>query len=99
MIEFAGKLVLVALVLVAVWWAFQPRYLFVVRIAGGVPRATRGKVTAAFLQHVARACAEHGVSHGWIGGVPRGRQVALAFSRGMPPSCRQQLRNLWVMNG
>jgi hypothetical protein len=99
-VELVSKLVLVALVIGAVWWMLQPRYVFVVRIAGGVPRATRGKVTAAFLQQIGQACAEHKVSRGWIGGVLRGRRgVALAFSRGMPPPCRQRLRNLWTMLG
>jgi hypothetical protein len=97
-VDLVGKLVLVALAVGAVWWMLQPRYVFVVRIAGGVPRATSGKVTAAFLEEIGEACAEYKVSRGWIGGVPRGRQVTLTFSRGMPPSCRQRLRNLWAMH-
>jgi hypothetical protein len=96
-VELAGKLVLVALAVATVWWIIQPRYIFIVRIAQGVPRATKGKVTAAFLHQIDQACSEYKVSRGWVGGVPRGRQIALAFSRGMPPPCRQRIRNLWAM--
>lgn len=97
--EWIGKLVFLVLVAAALWWAMQPRYAFLICIAGGVPRVTRGKVTSAFLQQVGEVCAEEGLSRGWVGGVPRGRQMALVFSRSIPPPCRQRLRNLWALQG
>jgi hypothetical protein len=97
--DIAFKVALVAAVAVLTWWALQPRYAFVVSIAGGVPRVSRGKVTAGFLQEVERACAEAGVTDGWFGGVRRGRQTALTFSRSIPPHTQQRLRNLWGLHG
>jgi hypothetical protein len=93
------KLVVVALVIGALWWGFQPRYAFVVRIETGLLRVTRGKVTTAFLEALGRACSEVGVSDGWVGGVHRGQRVTLAFSRGIPVACQQRLRNLWILHG
>jgi Protein of unknown function (DUF3634) len=98
-VDILFKLLVLALVVAALWWAFQPRYAFVIRIEGGVPRVARGKVTAAFLQNVGQACAELGVSRGWVGGVLRGRQVMLAFSRNIPQPCQQRLRNIWGLSG
>jgi hypothetical protein len=98
-VELLAKLLVVALVLGALWWAIQPRYTFIVRIENGVPRAAKGQVTAAFLQQVSQACAELALSRGWIGGVQRGRRLALAFSRNIPPSCQQRLRNVWALHG
>jgi hypothetical protein len=97
--ELTLRLVIVALVIGALWWAFQPRYAFVVRIDNGLPRVTRGKLTTAFLEALGRACSDTGVSHGWIGGVHRGRRVTLAFSRSIPVACQQRLRNLWALHG
>jgi hypothetical protein len=39
------------------------------------------------------------VSHGLVRGVVKGRRITLAFTRGMPPPCQQQLRNLWALSG
>lgn len=97
--ELIPKLVVIALVIGALWVALQPRYVFLVRLKDGVPRVSKGKVTPAFLQQLGQACAELGVSRGWVGGVQRGRRVALAFSRSIPPPCQQRLRNLWVVQG
>ena len=97
--ELLAKLVLVVLAVGAVWWLVQPRYTFVVRIDGGVPRVTNGQVTAAFLQELGRACGEFAVCRGWVGGVRRGGRTALAFSRNLPQPCRQRVRNLWELHG
>jgi hypothetical protein len=34
-----------------------------------------------------------------IRGVVKGRRITLAFQRGMPPACQQQLRNIWAISG
>jgi hypothetical protein len=96
--EIVLKLLIAGLLLAGVWYMFQPRYLFVVQIRGDELRVTKGKVTAAFLQEIAAVCKDHQLRSGWVGGVPRGRNIALAFSRGMPPACQQQLRNLWLLH-
>lgn len=93
------KVVVVGLLLAGFWVLLQPRYAFVVSVEGGVPRVSRGKVMPAFLEEVGHACAELGVSHGWVAGVQRGRRVALTFSRHFAPAARQRLRNLWTLHG
>ena len=98
-VDLAVKLIVVALVIGGIWWALQPRYVFVIRIKDGGARLARGKVTSTFLEQVGHACAESGVSRGWVGGVWRGKRLALAFSRNIPPGCQQRLRNLWALQG
>jgi hypothetical protein len=96
--DLAIKILVAALLLAGVWYMFQPRYVFVVRIKGADLSVTKGKVTAAFLQEIGSVCKEHELQSGWIGGVNRGRNIALAFSRGIPPPCQQRLRNLWLLH-
>jgi hypothetical protein len=93
------QLGLAALVVWALWTALRPRSAFIVRIKGGVPRVAEGTVTRAFLQEIAETCERHGVSHGVVRGVVKGQRITLAFPRGMPPPCQQQLRNIWALSG
>ena len=93
------QLGLAALAVWALWTALRPRSAFVVRIRRGVPRLARGTVTRAFLQEIAETCKRHGVSDGVVRGVVKGPRITLAFTRGIPPPCQQQLRNLWALTG
>lgn len=95
--DLVVNVVVLALVVGGLWLAIQPRYVFVVRIEGGTARVSKGKVTPAFLAEIGRACDEFGTARGWVGGVQRGKRVALAFSRNIPHPCRQRLRNLWIL--
>lgn len=95
-------LFLLALVLIVVWGLYSvihPRPVFVVRVEDGKARVVRGKVTQAFLQEIGETCDRHGVKRGGVRGVANGSRIALAFSGDIPPSCRQQLRNLWHLSG
>ena len=93
------QLGLAALAVWALWTALRPRFAFVVRIKGGVPRVARGTVTRAFLQEIAETCSRHGVTNGVVRGIVKGQRITLAFTRSMPPPCQQQLRNLWGVSG
>jgi hypothetical protein len=93
------KLAVLAFVAWAFWVALRPRPAFVVRVDGGLPRAVRGVVTPAFLEEVRRVCDEKGVTRAKVSGFVRGRRIVLAFSRGIPPGGRQQLRNWWTLSG
>jgi hypothetical protein len=93
------KLGLMALAAWGLWSVCRPRSAFVVRIKGGVPRVAEGKVTQAFVYQIREACSRHQVGHGVVRGVIKGGRIALSFSRGIPPTCRQQLRNLWTLTG
>jgi hypothetical protein len=99
---WAGQLfaiVLIASLAVAVWRFARPPAVFVVRIRDGRPKATYGKVTDAFLSEVAELCRDLDVAAGEIRGVARGRNLGLWFSRELPGSYRQRLRNWWALSG
>ena len=91
-VAFAVALAIVAVILHA---AFGQRYQFLIEFNQGVPRVTKGKVQADFLDDVRDVCREHGIISGWIGGVKQGKSMALRFSRNIPHGCRQRLRNVW----
>jgi Protein of unknown function (DUF3634) len=97
--DLAVKLLIVGLVVVALWRLLQPRYAFVIRIAGGQARVRRGKVTPIFLQQILEACEQAGVASGWVSGTQRGKRMVLVFSRNIPAGCQQRIRNAWVAGG
>jgi hypothetical protein len=77
----------------------KPHAVFVIRIRNGAPLATHGKVTDAFLSTIEELCEEQGIQSGELRGVPRGRRISLWFSRGLPNSFCQRLRNWWAISG
>jgi hypothetical protein len=95
--ELVYNLALVSLVGVAFYLALQPRYLFMVRIQNGLVRLAKGKLTRVSLEEIEQVCREGQIARGWIGGRKRGRRVVLAFSRTIPSSYQQRLRNLWTL--
>lgn len=96
-IEMLVKIVVVSAFIGLIYYALQPRYLFLVKINDGALQVTRGKLPANFLAEMDEAVTRNGVRHGWVGGISRGNKIGLAFSRSIPAPCRQQLRNLWAM--
>jgi hypothetical protein len=89
---FAAAAVVVGVILQV---ALAPRYQFFIQINGRQLIVTNGKVCAAFVDEVREVCHEYGVKNGWVGGVKRGKAIALRFSRNIPPACQQRLRNVW----
>ena len=81
------------------WVVAQPAAEFVVEVRDGVGRATKGKVTDAFLGAVADVCSEFGVTTCVVRGVARGARISLRFPPGFPEPARQRLRNWWAMSG
>jgi hypothetical protein len=98
-VELFYKIAVGVLVAAALYYAFQPRYHFMIRVHQGTAHLARGKVTADFVAETAKVCAEFHINRAWVGGVLRGKRMALAFSRSIPPPCRQRLRNLWLLHG
>jgi Protein of unknown function (DUF3634) len=83
-----------------VWRATQPPCLFVVTIRSGVPVATNGTVTPAFLLRVREVVGEYRITTGTVSGIAdRGRRIRLTFSTSIPAMARQKLRNWWVESG
>jgi len=75
--------------------ALMPRFHFLVQISDSRLHVTKGKVSAEFLDSAREICEEYKVTSGWIGGVKRGKSIALKFSRSFPSPCQQRLRNIW----
>jgi hypothetical protein len=98
-VDWPALFFLLVLLVPVLWFAWQGQYVFVVHVEAGRARAVRGKVTDTFLQEISTVFREHGLSRGAVRGVARGRRIALAFSAGIPASCRQRLRNIWAMCG
>ena len=93
--EILPRLVVVAFAAIVLWYALRPRYVFVIRIQGGVARNTHGRVALSFVTEVEDVCREHEIRSGWVAGVQRGKRVTLAFSWSIPAATRQRLRNVW----
>ena len=94
--EWWAQLLALGVIVAAAWIALQPRCAFVIQIAQGIPKAVRGKVTAAFLEQVREVCEQHSVRQGIVRGLVRGRRIALGFSASIPPAGQQRLRNWWA---
>lgn len=73
--------------------------VFVIRIRGGYPAVSKGKVSQALLGELVAVLKEKGIRGGAIYGVRRRGTVSLEFARGIPPGARQSIRNVWAMHG
>jgi hypothetical protein len=90
------ELLILAAAVWGAWAVLSPKPIFKIRVARGGLRVTRGKVTADFQNQAAEIFNQWKITRGWFAAVRRGRSSTLVFSFGVPPGCRQQLRNLWV---
>ena len=99
MVEFAIQLVVFGVVLAVVAFilkgALSPRFHFVIQIHGDQLVVAKGKVPGDFLKEAREVCRQFDVTSGWVGGVRRGKSIALRFSTNFPPPCQQRLRNIW----
>jgi hypothetical protein len=98
-VEWLFNLLFFGLVAWALWLVFQPRCAFVVRVRDGSPAAVKGTVTGAFLEQVREVCGRHAVQRATVRGLIREGRISLGFSRAIPPSGQQQLRNWWAHSG
>jgi hypothetical protein len=97
--EIFARIIVVLLVVVGIWWGIRPRYVFFVKIVKGEVLAVQGKVTPSFLARITELSHLEGVIKGWVGGVQHGQNISLRFSRSIPLSCQQKLRNAWTLVG
>jgi Protein of unknown function (DUF3634) len=72
--------------------------VWVIRIKAGVPFLVKGKIPQAAVAELADVLQRHGVRRGAIYGLNRRGTVTLGFSRSIPATCRQALRNVWSMH-
>lgn len=91
--------VLVVLGILFAWRVTAHGRVFVIRVRNRVPFLMKGKVSQAFVTELADVLQRHEVRGGSIYGVRRRGAVLLDFSRGIPPTARQALRNVWAMHG
>jgi hypothetical protein len=101
MLESLPKLVVLVVALTVMFAiirvAAASQYSFMVVIRRGEVHVTKGSVPPEFLDHVREVCCEHTITSGWIGGVQRGKNTALNFSRQIPRPIQQRLRNYWFV--
>jgi hypothetical protein len=98
--EYVAVAAVAIAVAVVAWWQVIARgRVFVIRVRARTPTVAKGKVSQAFLIELKDVLQRHGVGRGSIYGVRRGRAVLLAFSRGIPQTARQALRNVWALHG
>ncbi len=78
------------------WYASWQHPRFGVRIARGRVVGTHGKVPPRFLRELKTLKKLRDVKSGWIMAVNKGAGERLVFSRGIPASLHQPLRNLFM---
>ncbi len=93
------KLIVFALAAALVWWALKPRPVFVIAICNGAARVRSGQATAAFVSAVNDECQRSELHSGTIRGLQTKDRISLVFSRHIPHSSRQRLRNAWLLTG
>lgn len=69
---------------------------FVIEIADGRARATKGKLLDRMLREFSEIASGCGITKGTIFGERGPGYTRLAFSREIPPSTQQQFRNIWT---
>jgi hypothetical protein len=92
LVRILGLVALIAAVVYLIWW----RPLFKIQIREGRVLVRFGKVSQRFLAECNRLLASREAPDGWIRGVRRDDGVALRFSRSIPESLHQPIRNLWA---
>ena len=95
--EVAFRILVGAFVLIGLWLALRPRYVFTLVIEGARLTSVRGTFPSAFVQEVEGLCEGAGLARGKIYGIARGRHIQLSFSDTIPGEFRQKLRNLWQL--
>jgi hypothetical protein len=74
-----------------------PRPAFVVALKDGKASVRQGKAPPRFLRSCEEIAAGCAVREGTIRGLPRGRGIALAFSREVPEAAHPRFRNAWSL--
>lgn len=67
-----------------------------IRFADARVDAVRGRPSAGFLSACRDIARLHRIPRGTVLVVGQGRRSELRFSRGIPPSARQAIRNVWT---
>lgn len=97
--EYAVTFAAIVLAAVVISWVLASRRrVFVIRIRDGVAVLVRGKVSPAFVAEVGDVVKRFNIRHGAIYGVPKRGKVGLSFSRSVPATSHQALRNVWTMH-
>jgi hypothetical protein len=72
--------------------------VWVIKVRNGNSTLTRGRIAQTVVAELADVLHRNGVKHGALYGIRRRGTVTLGFSRSIPQSCRQGLRNVWSMH-
>jgi hypothetical protein len=75
------------------WIGGSPQ--FVLEFSGGQVTVVEGRAPRTFTQDCQEIAREHQIRDGWVAAVGPRDQTRLVFSRSLPDSIRQRLRNAW----
>jgi len=94
--------VIIAVVVVALaigYIAYAARnFVWSIKVRDGSSALTRGRIPLTAVAELVEVLNRNGVRNATIYGIRRRGTVTLAFSRSIPQSCRQGLRNVWSMH-
>jgi Protein of unknown function (DUF3634) len=90
--------VLVFLAVAYAWYLSAQARVWVIRIRDGTPVLVKGKIAQTVVADLGEVLQRHSVRRGAIYGLNRRGRITLGFSRSIPQSCRQSLRNVWSMH-
>ncbi|HJZ91921.1 MAG TPA: DUF3634 family protein [Gemmataceae bacterium] len=98
MVYVAVVAVLVFLAVAYAWYLSSQARVWVVRVRDGNLVLMKGKIAQTVVADLGEVLQRHSVRRGALYGINRRGRVTLGFSRSIPPSCRQSLRNVWSMH-
>jgi hypothetical protein len=93
--ETLVKIACLAVVAIVVYLFVRPKAVFVIRIKNARLHIAKGSVPEKFLGDCRSIVVESNIRNGKIRAVNNAGRIALCFSRQIPKSARQQLRNVW----
>jgi hypothetical protein len=91
-----GKVILIGLGLVVVWWFAHPRIAFTLFVEGNKLDRVRGDAPRQFLMDVDDICRQFNIRRGTVRALQIRNWNRLVFSSDIPPECRQRIRNTWT---
>jgi hypothetical protein len=98
-VEYVAVVVVLVFLAVAYAWHLSAKTrVWVLRIRAGTPVLEKGKIAQTVVAELAEVLQRHSVRRGALYGLNRRGRITLGFSRSIPQSCRQSLRNVWSMH-
>jgi hypothetical protein len=79
-------------------YAARKSFVWSIKVRDGSSALIRGKIPLTAVGELTDVLNRNGVQNATIYGIKRRGMVMLVFSRSIPKSCHQGLRNVWAMH-